>query len=113
MPLYDQFGYGQQQNGQGPPQSPQSMTMPLVGGQGQPPQVQGSPNFQIGNWGNIPQGFAGGLQQFLGQAGQGPFGSINPQLLQALSRSPFGGGQAGQMAARMPMLQNLQPFLGR
>jgi preprotein translocase subunit SecD len=56
MALFDRFGPAQAGNGQGPT-SPQ--------------QVQGSPNFQIGNWGNQPN-FAGGMQQFMRPPGQMP-----------------------------------------
>jgi hypothetical protein len=68
MALFDRFGPALAGNGQGAPN---------------PQQAQGSPNFQIGNWGNQPN-FAGGMQQFLrppqmGQPGMMPLAPGGPQ----------------------------------
>jgi len=123
--LFDNFGPGQMGNGQGPP-SPQ--------------QAQGSPNFQLGNWGNVPQGgggqpnFAAMLQQFLQRIGQRPQGGQNlmggmgggaPPNVQP--GGPGGGafaspGQTGQMPGNTmrpvmpgsgPNASQMTPFLGR
>jgi hypothetical protein len=77
--MFDHFGY-QQGNGQ-VPQNPQ--------------QVQGSPNFQLGNWGNVPN-YAGGLQQIMGGQ-QGAMPWMN--RLQGQGATP---GVPGQPQGAMP-----------
>jgi len=118
--LFDQFGAGQMGNGQGPP-SPQ--------------QAQGSPNFQLGNWGNVPQGgggqpnFAAMLQQFLQRIGQRPgvqnlMGGMGGGAPPNVQPGGPGGGvlQGGintqmpgnDMRTAMPMnASQMTPFLGR
>jgi hypothetical protein len=81
MALFDRFGPAQAGNGQGPT-SPQ--------------QVQGSPNFQIGNWGNQPN-FASGMQPFMRPGQMSMAGAQLAQPPAQLAQS--GGAQPGMLGA--------------
>jgi hypothetical protein len=74
MALYDQFNASQVNNGVGPA-NPQATT--------------GAPGYNVGAWGNLPGGLAGGLQAFM--AGRGaPLPNQVPGAGMMPTRPPLG-----------------------
>lgn len=86
MAFFDQFGAGQANNGQGPPN--QQMTE----------------NFRLGGPGYQPPNLAGGLQAYLAN-NQGGQGWMNNPILQALFKGRLGGQGAPPGGAGGPPTQ--------